>query len=275
MKTTFLNRFLRIAFTGAILMLCGGSFCQGALSLSGTSYVQDFNGIGSGLPTGWTVNTGATAFSLGASGVTFYQTPGDNATWGSGTGGFKNIASASIGGGVSTTTQNAATDRVLGIRQTTSFGDPGAAFVLEIVNTTGLNNFSLSLDMQMLSVQQASTTWIVQYGLGNTPTSFTTLGTYSDPSTFGSTTVAYDSTSLSGINNQSQEVWFRVVALNTSTGGGTRDTFGIDNFNLTYSSIPEPAAWGAASAVGLLAISGFTTWRERKPKAAISAPGAT
>jgi len=87
----------------------------------------------------------------------------------------------------------------------------------------------------MLSVQTRSTTWTIQYGIGASPTSFTTLGsTYSDPASFGTTTRSFTTGDLVGINNQTS-VWFRVVALTASSGTGSRDTFGIDNFSLTFS----------------------------------------
>ena len=98
-------------------------------------YVETFDGIGSGLPSGWTVNTGATATSLG--------TPASFSTtatpWADASGAFKNFASANNAGfndSTPDTTQNSAPDRALGIRQTGAFGDPGAAFTYQR-NTTG------------------------------------------------------------------------------------------------------------------------------------------
>lgn len=224
-----------------VCSVCIANLTNAALSLSGTSYSQSFDSIGSGLPAGWSVNTGASDSSLGVAGATYTATPGTSTSWGNISGAFKNVASAGLGSGAAVADQTAAADRALGVRQTGTFGDPGAAFTLELENTAGLNGFSLSIDMQMLSVQGRSTTWSVQYGLGTAPTSFTTLGTYSDPGVFGSATVTYDSTALSGINNQSGEVWFRVVALSAATGADNRDTFAIDDFSLSY--VPEPTTW--------------------------------
>jgi hypothetical protein len=98
-------------------------------------YVETFDGIGSGLPSGWTVNTGATASSLGTP-VSFSTA---SIPWGNTSGAFKNFASANNAGFNASTpdaTQNSAPDRALGIRQTGSFGDPGAAFTYQR-NTTG------------------------------------------------------------------------------------------------------------------------------------------
>ncbi len=87
----------------------------------------------------------------------------------------------------------------------------------------------------MLSVQTRSTTWTIQYALGATPTTFATLGTYSDPGVFGITT---KSGLLLGaeVNNQADPLWIRIVALSATSGSGTRDSMGIDNFVLSYSA---------------------------------------
>lgn len=240
---------LKGGFATVWLMLAGAVITANAtLSLSGTSYSQNFNSIGSGLPAGWSVNTGASDSSLGTVGATYTAAA---TSWGAGTGAFRNMASfgSGLASGASVANQAAATDRALGIRQIDTFGDPGAAFVLGIANTAGLNNFSLALDLQMLSVQGRSTVWSVQYGLGASPSSFITLGTFLDPASFGSTLFTLNSAALSGIDNQSQEVWFRVAALSATTGSNSRDTFAIDNFSLTYSVIPPAGAVPETSTV--------------------------
>src|SRR5262249_39187372 len=133
--------------------------------------------------------------------------------------------------------QNAATNRAVGVRQSGAFGDPGAAFVLQLTNTAGLSNLQFTLDFQMLSVQPRSTTWSVDYGLGATPSTFTTVGiTFTDPGVFGNTNLAFNFGTA--LDNQNQNVWIRVVALSASTGSGSRDTFGIDNFKLSWSGTP-------------------------------------
>ncbi|MFQ3612335.1 MAG: ExeM/NucH family extracellular endonuclease [Cyanobacteriota bacterium] len=214
------------------------------LTLSGTAYSENFDGIGAGLPAGWTVRTGATATNLGAE-QPFTATV---TSWADTAGRFKNFASGdgSLGAAATATEQNAATDRALGIRQTGAFGDPGAAFVFEIDDTAGLENFNLSLKAQMLSVQPRSTTWTVDYRVGESGT-FTPLGTYSDPGEFGSTTLATGSglnAFGADINNQCDPVYIRIVALSASTGSGSRDSFGIDDVELTYSTASPPAVCG-------------------------------
>ena len=220
-------------------------------------YVETFDGIGSGLPSGWTVNTGATATSLGTP-ASFSTTPID---WANTSGAFKNFASANNAGFNASTpaaTQNSAPDRALGIRQTGTFGDPGAAFTYQR-NTTGETITAISFDAQMLSVQPRSTTWTLQYGVGANPTSFVTLATYTDPGTWGNTniSVTLSPTQSAQVSNQ-PSVFFRIVALSASSGSGNRDSFGIDNFTLTGGG-PPPTAPIVPSCPGTVAAFQGTT----------------
>jgi autotransporter-associated beta strand protein len=227
--------------TGAVTLAGGTSLVAGdgttlanSISISAPGSVETFNSLASGLPTGWTVRTGASASNLGT-----IVTPVLTATeWGSTSFNFRNVAShgSSLASTASPTDQAAATDRALGVRQTGASGgaggDPGAAFVYQF-STLGQTPQELSVDLQMLSVQTRSTTWTIQVAAGATPSTWTTLGTYSDPGSFGSTTVSYDATDLSGIADQAT-AWFRVVALGATTGSGSRDTLALDNFSLSY-----------------------------------------
>lgn len=205
-----------------------------SVTLNGTPYEQNFDGIGSGLPLGWLIYTGATSSSLGNS-ATWTQA---TATWGETNGRFKNFAAndSGLASNALDGVQNSATDRALGIRQTGGFGDPGASFVLTLNNTTGFQNFGLSFKAQMLSVQTRSTNWTVDYRVGNSG-NFNVLGTYSDPNAFGSSTLNFSNFGTD-INNQSNQVQIRISALLASTGSYNRDSFGIDDFQLTYSSVP-------------------------------------
>lgn len=217
-----------------------------------TVYTENFNGLDGGLPPGWTVRTGATASSLGTA-ATFSATRID---WGNTSGAFKNFASANNSGFNASTpaaAQNSAPDRALGIRQTGTFGDPGAAFTYQR-DTTGETIAAISFDAQMLSVQPRSTTWTLQYGVGASPTSFVTLATYNDPGAWGNTniSVTLTPTQSAEVSNQ-PSVFFRVVALTDSSGSGARDSFGIDNFTLSSGGPPPtapivPSCPGAVSA---------------------------
>jgi hypothetical protein len=201
------------------------------VTLTGTSYTQDFDAIGSGLPTGWTVRTGASATSLGTTAALTTAAT----LWNNTSGAFKNFASGDIGAGG---TQASATDRALGVRQSSSVGDPGAAFTLQLSNTTGFSAFAVSFKLQSLDASSPRTvTWALQVATGAAPTSFTTVSTNTATtggSLFSNNTIT--ATLPSDINNISDNVWVRVVTLTTSTGSGNRPSSAIDDFTLTYSS---------------------------------------
>ncbi|BAZ07512.1 calcium-binding protein [Calothrix sp. NIES-3974] len=203
------------------------------LNINSTEYYENFDSLGSGLPFGWLVYTGATTSTVGTS-ANLTTTP---TAWGDSGGNFKNFAANDTGlqSNATPTSQNSATDRALGIRQTGSFGDPGASFVLTIDNTLGLQNFELSFKAQMLSVQPRSTMWTIDYRVGNSG-SFNILGTYPDPGAFGSSTLNFANFGTN-INNQSEQVQIRISALSSSTVSGNRDSFGIDDFKLTYTLV--------------------------------------
>jgi len=196
---------------------------------SGDSYTETFDTLASGLPAGWTVFSGATASSRGtvatlATAVT---------AWGETAGGFRNAASADVGVSSDTSAvQSSRSDRALAVRQSGSFGDPGAAFELELANTSGRTGFGLAVKHQMLDVQPRSTTWTVQYSTSGT--SWANLGTYADPGTWGSTIGTYSFGSA--IDDLSGPVYVRIAALAGSVGSGSRDTYGIDDVTLTWTN---------------------------------------
>ena len=137
----------------------------------------------------------------------------------------------------SSATQATITNRVLAVRQTQSFGDPGAAFVFQITNTLGFSNLTFNLDFSLLKSNGYSTTWTIAYAASNAPASFTPLGTYSDPASIGTTNRSF--TLGTDANNQTNNLWIRIIALSASTGSGSRDTFGIDIFRFPG----RPAIW--------------------------------
>jgi hypothetical protein len=247
----------------SMLVLCLLAFMSvpvtGQIVLSGNSYTENFDSIGTGLPSGWGVYTGATASSLGTE-VSFNT---DLTAWGNTAGAFKNFASANNPGASASDSgavQSGYADRALGVRQGTSFGDPGAAFVAEIAGTTGFGSFGLTLDLQMLSVQGRSTLWTIDYRIG-TSGMFTPIGSYSDPGVFGSTT---QTLSFGGaLDNQAESVYVRVAALSATTGTGSRDSIGIDNFTLSYTPVPEPHEYACVAGLGLILFAFFRRWKMR------------
>ncbi|HMP82917.1 MAG TPA: immunoglobulin domain-containing protein [Verrucomicrobiota bacterium] len=240
MKTAF-NPYLAVAALACAIVV--NSLHAQPLVLTGTSYSQDFDEVGIALPDGWTVRTGASASDLGS--VASFSSAHKN--WTTTTGSFANYASVvsndstNFLGNESFETQTNALDRAAGVRQTGAFGDPGAAFVLRIQDTLGFGGFEVSLDFQNLSPQGRTTVWTLDYGIGNTPTSFTPLGTYTNWGTntifgvFGRTNQTFSFGTA--LNNQPENVWIRIAALSPTTGTQSRGTFAIDNFSLSWSNV--------------------------------------
>ena len=221
------------------------------LALTGTTYSQNFDGIGTALPTGWACYSAATSTSLGtlyaytggaAFGAYYDTTDCPSDVFGHG---FKNCASADNGianATVNCTTQAGLANRALGVRQSSAAGfDPGISFVLELANTTNLSNFAIGFKLQGLDIRSPRiTSWTVDYGIGASPTSFavqTPVSGYMSTgnSKFTDTTVAF--VFDAGINNQSQPVWIRISSLAKTSGAGARTTSAIDDFNMTFTNV--------------------------------------
>ncbi|MEY3480684.1 MAG: polymorphic outer membrane protein, partial [Verrucomicrobiota bacterium] len=203
----------------------------GGAASSASYYTQNFNSLGSGLPTDWTVRGGATGSSLGTN-AGYASTA---TAWGAiaSPNLFANVAATTgLTEGSTTSAQAGSTDRSLGVQQTGSFGDPGASVVYSF-NTLGISVSSISLDLMMIKTNTRSTTWSIEYGLGSSPTSFTSLGTWVDPVVWGSTSTNFTTSNFgTNLDNQSAVV-FRVVALTGSSGSGTRPTIALDNFAIS------------------------------------------
>lgn len=206
-------------------------------TLSGTSYTQSFDAITTTAPPpGWTVQTGATATALGTS-QTLATT---KVSWANTTGNFRNVASADgLTATATTVAQDASTDRAIGLRQSGTFGDPGAAFVLQLANTTGFTGFTGSFKLQNVDPQTRITDFRIDYGTGATPSSFTAIGSTFTQQTFGSNTVTPNFGTA--LDNLAGPVWIRIVALVASTGTGSRDTYALDDFTLSYSASASPS----------------------------------
>ena len=217
-----------------LLFVTGSAF--GQVTLTGSSYTQDFDAIGTALPTGWTVRTGATASALGSTATLNTA----KTAWSDTAGTFKNFASAdALTSTSNATAQSNSTDRALGVRQSGSFGDPGAAFVLQLANTTARTSFSLSFKLQSLdNTSGRTTTWRVDYGLGTSPSAFTAVAssptTITTSPTWGSTNVTV--TLPAALENQTGNVWIRIVTIVASSNSGNRPSSAIDDVNLTWSA---------------------------------------
>jgi hypothetical protein len=99
----------------------------------------------------------------------------------------------------------------------------------------------------MLSVQSRSTVWTLDYSVGNNPARFTPLVTFADPGVFGTT--HRDISLGTTLDGKGSNVWIRVVALNGSTGSGSRDTFALDNFSISWTTAPAITAWSSRVAM--------------------------
>jgi hypothetical protein len=226
------------------------------LTLSGTSYFQNFDSLNSGLPGEWLLYTGATPSSLGAL-TSFTNSNPANAVndWNSSSFSFKNCASTNDTvhgtnyiGTEPIAAQAITANRVLAVR-TTAANDPGNAFVLKVVNTIGFGNFVLDVDMLNLSPQGRTNNWTLDYGISpdgsSPPTSFivvsnfyTDLGTNSSPlGAFGSTHRTVNFGDL--LDDEPGPIWIRIVNLTASGGANNRPTVGIDNYNLTFTTVPD------------------------------------
>jgi hypothetical protein len=222
----------------------GGGGGTGLLLLS-SPYVQTFNSISSGLPQGVYGKVGATSTSLGSGDAALFNALAAT-DWNNTSAGVKNFASATgLTSSSNSAAQAASTNRVFGFRQTGTIptgGDPGFAFTFQLENTLGKSNFQMSFLLQQLdpTVPGATprvTTWTVEYGLGDNPASFTNVVTV--PPVLTTTFGTWISTPVtvnfgSALNNQNQKVWIRIVALNATTGSGSRGSAAVDDLTLTW-----------------------------------------
>jgi hypothetical protein len=136
-------------------------------------------------------------------------------------------------------------NRCLGIRQTGSFGDPGASFTLKLLNTAPYENFKMSVDVMNLDPSSPrETIWHIQYGVADptigVPAAFQDIPGLSSVFVNVPGSLHYKTIHISipngTINNIDAQVWIRVVTLATSTTSGNRETFAIDNFGLSWTN---------------------------------------
>ncbi|MFM7646297.1 MAG: DUF5689 domain-containing protein [Sphingomonadales bacterium] len=216
---------------------------SGGLLLTTSPYTQNFDGLVNGLPQGITVKIGASATSLGTGDMPIFPTAGlaTATVWNNTSAGVKNFASATgLTATSDATAQGASTNRALGIRQTSAAGyDPGSSFLFELSNTSGKSNFQMSFLLQSLDATAAgrTATWQVEYGVGDSPSSFTTVTTV--PATLTTNVGTFASTPVTvnfgtALNNLSQKVWIRIVTLTGTSGTSNRPSTAIDNLQLTW-----------------------------------------
>lgn len=218
----------------------------GSINLGTTSpFIINFDNLGtSGLPSGVYVKQDATNIDLGNEATVFNGNFNTGTAWNQTSLGYKNFASATgLTSTATSTVQNAATNRALGFRQTGTAGtggDPGAAFAFQLANTTGKTNLALEFKLQSLDGTTAvarTTNWKVDYGVGLSPSAFSTVTTV--PATLNTVFGVFSNTTVtvnfgSALNNISGPIWIRIVALNGTTGSGSRPSTGIDDVKFTW-----------------------------------------
>jgi hypothetical protein len=206
-----------------------------AIELNTSPFTLNFDNLAIGLPKGVLVKLSSSSTSLGTDGP-FSST---QSSWSNTSSGFKNYASATgLTASSDAATQNASTNRCLGVKQTSATGyDPGVAFVFEINNTSGKTNLTLNFLLQSLDDGIGrTTTWQVDYATGDNPTTFTPVATSPSTVTTGPSFVSTPVTANFGnaLDNQSGKVWIRIVTLSATTGSGSRASTAIDDVQFTW-----------------------------------------
>lgn len=238
------------------------------VNLTGISYTQNFNNVGSGLPAGWSVHTTTTASTLGNLGN--FTTAAT--TWAAGTAltDFRNVASDNLAFGAASGTQASDLNRAIGWRPLAAATDArSGSIMLTIADTAGFQDFALSVRVFTGNDSATSSqTYLLEFRVGNTGT-FTPIATYLTPTTgatgFNAQTFTANSSVLSMLNNQPDTVYLRLRGIATS--GTSLDSIAMDDFSLTYSAVavPEPATF--ASMLGAAALLGVAIHRRRQLRA--------
>lgn len=239
------NAVKQISIRGLSDVVAGAGPPPGSsgLPLTSSPYIQNFDGIATGLPQGISVKIGSTATTLGTGDMPFYPATGlgSPTAWNQTSAGLKNFASfTGMTSNSDAAAQGAHTNRALGIRQTSAAGyDPGAAYFLLLDNTTAKTNFQLSFLLQSLDATPGgrTTVWQVDYGLGDNPTTFTSVAT--TPATLTTNLGTFASVPVTvnfgnALNNLNQKVWIRIITLAATTGSGNRPSTAIDNVQLSW-----------------------------------------
>lgn len=244
----------------AIMTIGGTGQAQIAIT---TTYTQNFDTIGGGLPGGWGVWTNSTATGNGAA-FTWNPTATANNAAASAATYFRNLPGA---GQTWSAGLSAGADRAIGWRAGDAASRDGS-ITFSLSNTSGYNLTSLGFQLFTPNSTGTAGTFQLQYQIGSSGT-FTQLAAVSylnntaqSPLTL--TTITLTGAQLAVLNNQSSQVTLRWD--NTASAGTSWQTLALDNFSYTASAIPEPSTYAAI--LGVVSLMGVWLRRRRLQRAA-------
>ncbi|MDP1560308.1 MAG: PEP-CTERM sorting domain-containing protein [Pirellulaceae bacterium] len=250
-----MKRVVTAVFLACLLVLTSPNSTSAAITLSGSQYFEDFNGIGSGVPTG--ISLGQVISDPYGVARDLRKTAGSytHVSWDDTIDfDFRNSASPT---GTDTSTNP---DRLIAVRQGVSSGVTTPSFLFSFSKTEEFTDFKLDFDVWVLQKGNRNTTWTVRWATQSSLLTFNTITTFT-PTTAGK--LEFRNLSLgSAFANSTEAKHIQIVATGISSSGGTRDVFGLDNFRLKFTpaAVPEPSS---GVLVGLVAIAGLSFRRKR------------
>lgn len=257
-----------ILLAGVALAVVHSATCVAQVTVA-SSYTQDFNTLGTGLPAGWGVWTSSTATGNGTA-FAWNTTQVANNAGASATTYFRNVPGAS-----QTWSANgvAGTDRAIGWRAGDAASRDGS-ITLTFSNTAGSQFDALSF--QLFTPNSTGTPATIQFqyqiGASGTFTNFSPTVSYTTDAAQNPllvTTVSLTSGQLAAIGNQTEQVTLRWE--NPATTGTGWASVALDNLSYTASAsaVPEPSTYAAIA--GAIALVGAGWHRQRRRKASEAA----
>lgn len=230
-----------------------------------TDYTQNFDSLGTTLPSGWGVWTSSTSTGNGSTYTWTNTQIANNAAVVTGTNTFRNLPGASQTWSAALTMGS---DRALGWRASTIPTRTGS-ITFTLSDTAGWTFSAMSFQLFTPNSTGTIGTYQLQYQIGASGT-FTQLGSFSYSNDTAAnplvlTSIALTSSELAPINNQSSQVTLRLV--NTDTSASTYRTLAIDNYSYSATAIPEPSTYAVIIGAVVLAGAVWQRRRRRKPTA--------
>lgn len=228
--------------TLAVIGFAGVSSAWAQVSLTGLSYSQNFDSIGStataSLPSGWKMS------AAGASSPSWSDSGNFTAT-------LQQASSGSPTAGSRYNWGTSSTERAIGFMTSGSYASPNS-IMLAVTNNTGstLTSLALIFDYERYRINTAAAS--VSFFVSTNGSTWTSV-TQGDSGAFTTGTSAYSFTPLTAVSKS-----FSITSLNISDGssyyfrwnfnttGTNSQGLGLDNFSLTATAIPEPSTYAAA-----------------------------